>query len=280
MPALDRKFVGVLVIVAIISTAIGLIIFSRSMETIYTILTYDFPKDPVGRGAFSTSKEINHLTLGLLLDKQVDTVSISFMSLVEADKKLYQITNDDLVGDTLVERASQAGIIPQMMNLTDFPHPHDWKPEEIEVISGNTTYDLVLFDFSNISIWAPKPETNLPVIHGVLFDVYGNFSGYFQGGPGYLGWGRALRSITIRRNSNETKYAMVTKGGQPAGTRPMEEAPRLGMVSERNLQKEDIISIDMALDQSKLALGMYIQIVKIRIDGRTREVFITPILSQ
>jgi len=39
-----------------------------------------------------------------------------------------------------------------MMNLTGFPIPHEWKPEEIEVISGSTTYHLVLFDFSNISI--------------------------------------------------------------------------------------------------------------------------------
>jgi len=69
------------------------------------------------------------------------------------------------------------------------------------------------------------PETDLSVIHGVLFDVYDNFSGYFQGGPGYLGRGRSLRSISIHRNANETKYAMVTKGGQPSGPRPMEEAP-------------------------------------------------------
>jgi hypothetical protein len=227
-----------------------------------------------------TSKEINHLTIGLLLDRPADTVSISFVSLMEANKKLYPVTNDDLVGDTLVERASSAAIVPQMLNLTDLPIPHDWSPEEIEVISGNTTYDLVLFDFSNISIWAPMPETNLPVIHGVLFNYDGNLSGYYQGGPGYLGWGRALRSLTIRRNSNETKFALVTKGGQPAGTFPMEEAPPMGMVREYDLEKEDIISIDMALDQSKLPQGNYIQIVRIAIDGQTREMFVTPILNE
>jgi hypothetical protein len=55
MPAPDREFVGLLVMVVIISTAIGLLIFSRSTETIYTILTYDYPRDTVeGR---KTSKE-------------------------------------------------------------------------------------------------------------------------------------------------------------------------------------------------------------------------------
>jgi len=52
------------------------------------------------------------------------------------------------------------------------------------------------------------------------------------------------------------------------------------MVRESDLQKEDIIRIDIALDQSKLVQGMYIQIVKIGLDGRTREGFITPILNE
>jgi hypothetical protein len=257
-----------------------MIIFGRSVESIYTILTYDFPKDVVGRGAFSTSKEINHLTLGLLLEKPVGLLTISYSNLMEANKKLFPVTNDDLVGDTLVEKASNVSIIPLMLNLTDFPIPHDWEPEEMEVISGNTTYTLVLFDFSNISTWTPMPETNLPVMHGVLFDSNGNLSGYYQGGPGYLGWGRSLRSLTIRRNSMETKYALETKGGQPVGTLPMVNASSLGTIKECDLVKDDIVSIDMALDQSKLSQGRYIQIVTIEIDGQTRETLVTPILNQ
>ena len=277
---MERKFAGTLAIVAIISTTIGMIIFSRAPESAYTILTYDFPKDAVGRGAFSTSKEINHLTLGILLDRPVGTVMISYANLMQASPKLFPVTNDDLVGETLVERASSAAIIPQMMNLTDFPIPQDWQPEELEVVSGNTTFQLVLFDFSNISSWAPMPQSDLPVIHGVLFDADGNLSGYYQGGPGYLGWGNALRSLTVRRNSNETKYALETKGSQPVGTLPMDDAPRLGRIKEGGLGADDIISVDLALDQSKLAQERYIQIVRIEIDCKPRETFVTPLLNQ
>ena len=124
---MDRKFVGVLVIVAIISTTVGIIIFSRSAASAYSILTYDFPKDAVGRGAFSTSKEINHLTLGVLLNQPAGLVSISYVNLRQADQKLFPVTNEDLVGETRGEKASSAAIIPHMMNLTDFPIPHDWR---------------------------------------------------------------------------------------------------------------------------------------------------------
>jgi hypothetical protein len=277
---MDSRFLGTLVIIGIISTAIGLVIFSRSAESAYTIVSYDYPKDAVGRGKISTSKEINHITLSMVLDRDASRVTISLANLREADTKLYPITNDDLVGDTLVEKATGTGIIPHMLNMTDFPIDHDWGSQEIEVESGNTTYDLVLFDFSNITLWAPDPETKIPVMHGVMFEANGNLSGYYQGGPGYIGWGNALRSITIRRNSNETKYSMETKGGQPEGTLPMEDAPRLGMIRENDLKKDDIISVDLALDQSKLTQTKYILIFRIDIDGKNREVYITPIIHQ
>jgi hypothetical protein len=215
-----------------------------------------------------------------VLDRDAKRVTISLQNLKEADSRLYPITNDDLAGDTLVEKATGTGIIPNMLNMTDFPIDHDWGPQEIEVESGNATYDLVLFDFSNITMWATDPETRTPVIHGVMFEANGNLSGYYQGGPGYLGWGSALRSITIRRNSNETKYSLETKGGQPEGTLPMMDAPRLGVVREYDLEKDDIISLDLALDQSKLPQMKYILVFRIDIDGSNREAYITPIVHK
>jgi hypothetical protein len=273
---MDRRFLGTLAMIGIISTAIGTVIFGRASPASYSVLFYEYPKVG-GRGMFSAEREIEHLTFGLVVNEPVSSVKVSYSYLREIEETH---PPEEVGVDSTLDIARQTGLIPWMMNLSNFPISQGWGPEEFEIDADGMTYQLWLFDFSNVTLWAEEPEPSMPIIHGVLFEEGGNFSGYYVGAPGYLGWGGALQSLTIAIKSEEEKYSVTSKGAQPAGTRPIAEAPANGIIGSEDLEKDDLMSIDLALDPSKLAQGSYVQIVRLNIDGRTEEVFVTTLLNQ
>ena len=80
---LDTRFAGTLVIIAIFSTAAGSLMFGGVTPVGYSILTNEFPTDPVGKGRFLVSKDTDHLTLSLLVDEPSAMLELSYWYMVE-----------------------------------------------------------------------------------------------------------------------------------------------------------------------------------------------------
>jgi hypothetical protein len=280
---LDTRFVGTLVIIAIISTAAGTLMFGGVTPVGYSILTNEFPKDPMSKGRFLASKDTDHLTMSLLVDKPIAMLELSYWYLVATS---YEFSEEDLEGWdelSMSEKASRVGLIPSMMEQTDFPFNDEIRPEELDVTSGSDKFKLLVYDFSDFLDWAPDPVSGLPVLHGVMFNESGILTNYFVGAPGFVGYGRTLKIISITRNSNETRYSIEEKGSQPEGTLPMDESPHLGIVKFADLKQDEILAIELTIDPSsglpydsmaRVYLD-FLHIVRLELDGELEEVFTT-----
>ena len=280
---MDTRFVGTLVIIAIVSTAAGTLMFGGVTPVGYSVLTNEFPTDPVGKGRFLAKRDTDHLTISLLVDEPAAMLELSFWYLVATP---YEISEEDLIGwDELSpsEKASRVGLIPSIMEQIEFPFNDGIQPEELDVTSGTDKFTLLVYDFSDFIDWAPDPVLGLPVIHGVMFNESGIVSNYFVGAPGFMGFGRTLKIVSIGRDYNETRYSIEEKGAQPEGTLPMEEAPHLGMVKFADLKQDEILAVELTIDPSSglpynSKSGVYLDllhIVRIELDGELKEVFTT-----
>jgi len=277
---MDTRFAGTLVIIAMVSTAAGSLMFGGVTPVGYSILTNEYPTDPVGKGRFLASKDTDHLTISLLVDKPAAMLELSFWYLVESP---YEITEENLVGWdklSMSEKASRVGLIPSMMELKEFPFSDGIHPEELDVTSGSDEFKLFVYDFSDIIDWASDPVLDLRVIHGVMFNESGFISNYFVGAPGFMGYKQTLKIISVSRNNNETRYSIEEKGGQPAGTLSMDEAPHLGIIKFADLMQDEMLAVELTIDPSA---GLpynsmarvyfdFLHIVRIELDGELKEV--------
>lgn len=274
---MDRRFVGLLLMIGIASTAAGALIFARGPQSAYSLVENEYPIDPRGRGYLPLTSGTARFQLGVLLNKPAGRLTISFATLVNTSYELSGVEPQTWGEMELRDKASHVALIGEILNLTeDYLGDIDCRVEELDLVSGEDGYQLVLFDFSNSSIWSSRAEGDLPLLHGVLFDGNGNISGYFRGSPGFPGWPSAIQSISIKLNSNETKYAPMRKDAQMEGTLPLDQAPRSGMIQLEDLKRNDLLSIDLALDPGRMGSAGLIVTLRIHMDGLLREV--VPIL--
>jgi hypothetical protein len=281
---MDTRFAGILVIIAIVSTAVGSLMFGGVTPVGYSILTNEYPTDPVGKGRFLAIKDTDHLTLSLLVDEPVAMLELSFWYLVETPYEISEVDQVGWDGLSMMEKASRVGLIPSMIELIEFPFNDGIQPEELDVTSGSDKFKLFVYDFSDFIDWAPDPVLGLQVIHGVLFNESGILTNYFVGAPGFMGYGRTLRIVSVSRNYNETRYSIEEKGTQPAGTLPIDESPHLGIIKFPDLKQDEILAVELTMDpsaglpyNSKANLWLdFMHIVRIELDGELMEVF--PIL--
>jgi len=274
---LDKRFLGSLVIIAIISTAVGMLMFARSVEAPYTILTYEYPKDPSGRGSLPTTGEKDHILLSLLVNKPLSLLSISYSYLGTSELDMEKMDQSGWSGLSMMEKASRVGLIPDLIDMQrDLSMPLGWSSQSYELKWGARRFDMVVYDFSNYTAWVGGSLPGLPVLHGVLFDESGNLTGYFTGSPGFLGWKNAVLGISVARGGEETKYAPERKGVQQEGTTPIDEAPKLGVVEFRDLRPDEIVTVDLTIDPGRLPSTVnFTNIIGIGINGRPHEVLAT-----
>ena len=55
----------------------------------------------------------------------------------------------------------------------------------------------------------------------------------------------------------------------------MNRAPELGLVQFRDVRIDDILTVDLAIDPSKMRSTHYLHIVEIEVDGTASETFVT-----
>ena len=263
--------------IAIVSTAIGTLMFAHSAKTPYTILAYEYPKDPAGRGSLPTTGEKDHILLSLLVNKPMSLLSISYSYLHTSELDMEDVDQTGWSGLSVLEKASRVGLIPELLDMqAELPIPLDWRSEELKLEWGQSKFDMVVYDFCNYTAWAPDAIPDLALLQGVLFDEGGNLTGYFTGSPGFLGWEYAVLGVSIRRGEQEMKYAPEQKGVQQEGTEPINDAPRLGKVELKDLKRDEIVTVDLTIDPSKLSAGAnFTNVIRVGINGVPHEVLAT-----
>jgi hypothetical protein len=265
--------------IAIASTAAGILIFGQRSEPVYEVVDHEFPLDARGRAYLPTTEGSERFLLSLYLSKPVSMLAISFGSLRNLT---FDPGDDDPAareGLTLEERAANISSIREALALRDkYPVEVEWPTERVQVQSGDQAYTLIIFDFSNASAWAGEAEGDIPLIHGALFDEAGNITGYFQGSPGFLGWPDAIHSLTVKVGSQETKYAPLRKGTQQPGTLPLDQAPELGGIQLEDLGGDTFVTIDTAVEASLMGLTEIIHLIRIEINGDPQENLATLLL--
>jgi len=263
--------------IGIASTAAGAVIFARGPRSAYSVVENEHPIDPRGRGYLPLTGGTARFQLGILLNKPAGRLTVSFVTLVNTSYELSGAEPQTWDEMDLQGKASHVAVIGEILNLTEkYLSDIDCRVEDLDLVSGEDEYRLVLFDFSNSSIWSSRAEGDLPLLHGVLFEGTGNISGYFRGSPGFPGWPSAIQSISIKLNSNETKYAPMAKDAQMEGTLPLDQAPRSGTIELEDLKKNDLLSIDLAVDPGRMGSAGLIVILRIHLNGLLKEVM--PIL--
>jgi len=273
----DRRFLGLLLMIGIASTAAGALIFARGAKSAYSVIENEYPIDPRGRGYLPLTSGTARFQLGILLNKPAGRLTVSFATLVNTSYKLSGVEPQTWGEMELQDKASHVALIGEILNLTEeYLSDIDCRVEELDVVSGEDAYRLVLFDFSNTSTWSSRAERDLPLLHGVLFDGIGNISGYFRGSPGFPGWPSAVQSISVKLNSNETKYAPMRKDAQMEGTLPLDQAPHSGTIELEDLKKNDLLSMDLVVDPGRMGSAGLVVILRIHLNGLLREV--VPIL--
>lgn len=274
---MDRRFLGLLLIIGIVSTAAGALIFARRPRSAYSVVENVYPVDPRGRGYLPLTSGTARFQLGILLNKPVGRMTVSFATLVNTSYKLSGVDSQTWDQMGLEDKASHVGLIGEILNLTEkYLSDIDCRVEELDLITGENGDRLVLYDFSNSTSWSNKAEGSLPLLHGVLFDGKGNISGYFRGTAGFPGWSSAIQSISVKLNSNETKYAPMRKDAQMEGTLPLDQASASGTIQLEDLNRDDLLSIDLAVDSGRLGSAGLIVILRIQLNGLLTDVM--PIL--
>jgi hypothetical protein len=61
---------------------------------------------------------------------------------------------------------------------------------------------------------------------------------------------------------------------------PITDASPKGIIRQEDLALDDLVSVDIAVDHSSLGVGSYLQIVRMEVDGKRVETFLTLLLNK
>jgi len=274
MPIVDRKFVGLLLMITIASIALGSIIFARWAGSEYTILSNDYPKDPKGRGYMPTTGETDRFLISVLVSRPLEEMTVEFAYLANTSYRPAEELPEGWDQMDPTQRARYVGSIPYILNRTGEFGGISWSTRIFDLHWGDKKYRLVLFDFSNLTLWAGRNGSTVACLQGVLFDEEGEIAGYFPGRRDFLGYDGAVQRIFVERSGERVEYAPVSKGVQPPGTTPLKKAPPFGRVNFTDLRKDEIVSVGLEVNPAALGSAEYIYILDLKVNGEDRESFV------
>ena len=270
---MDKRFVGLLLMIGIGSVALGSIIFARWGGAEYTILTNDYPKDPFGRGYMPLTEETDRFLMSILVSRPLEEVSLDFAYLVNTTYEAPEQPPQRWNHMDLTVRAAQIGPIPRILNRSGEFGGLQWSTRTYKLEWNDRKYALVLFDFSNITFWAGRNASAVDSLQGVLFDEDGKVAGYFPGRRVFLGYPEALQRLYIERSGKRVEYAAVSKGVQPPGTLPLSQTPAFGRVNFTEVRKDEIVSVGFEVNPARLSPTEYVYLTYLAVNGEQRETF-------
>ena len=274
MPIVDRRFVGLLLMITIASVALGSIIFAPWGGSEYTILSNDYPKDPKGRGYMPTTGETDRFLISILVSRPLEEVTLQFAYLANTSYRLSKELPEGWDQLDLAERARHVGSIPHILNRTGEFGGIPWSTRTFDLQWGDKKYTLILFDFSNLTLWAGRNGSTVACLQGVLFDEEGEIAGYFPGRKDFLGYERAVQRIFVERSGERVEYAPVSTGVHPPGTTPLKKAPPFGRVNFTDLRRDEIVSVGLEVNPAALGSAEYICILDLKVNGEDKDSFV------
>jgi hypothetical protein len=266
--------IGVLAIAAILSTMLVFLLIYERVDRTVQILRNEW-QVPISKGV----KQLPGLegrysySLSIVLRRPVQDLLLKFGVLRNRSFTLNYTGWDGL---SKREKAlsieevrmvvDKVGELTQAVDLevTELESTYEW---------NGTSYEMLLLDFTSSVVTFAPPEAadSMNTLFAFLFDPTGNISQFYSGySDFFLGRTAAIEDLTFGVNENTTTYA--TKGVQKEGYKPMTDAPGFGVMSFRDLEKDDRVFALLAVNPGRIVgREAILQIIQLRLDGETLE---------
>ena len=274
----DIRLVGTLAIAAIIGSALATLMFAEKIDRTVEVLRDDW-QVPASEGLQRLPAMENRYpySLSLVVRRPVRELVVDFGSLLNTTFKL---DYDDWASLDMRQRALRISEVAELDGkVAHLAGTMEVNVEEMQtsIEHAGKKYDLYLLDYSpSLEALAPADVSgSLPTLFAFLFDSSGNLSQYYRGSADFFhNRLRSIEDITVGLNENMTTYS--SRPHERPGYAPVSDAPALGRLTFANLQKDDRVSILIAVNGARVGgSGSILQIVRIRVNGK----LINPVIN-
>jgi hypothetical protein len=267
----DRRLLGILVMAAIISTALAFILFQESVTERIEILKNEWgisSLDGYRRLTFSEG-EVPYF-LSLLLRKDSGDLALRFgmlrNSTFEVDMESWESLSDE-------EKAKRIREIDELESsiatISDDLKIRPWM-QTTTVDMGGRMQEVLVIDYSAY-IESESPEEVFGTLRGlfaVMLGPEGNISQYYKGSWDFFEDRlNSIQELTVQLNEHLTRYAndqLIVPGEEPLSALHGNR----GRLSFKNLDADDRIFFSMSVNGAEVVGNEAIlQLVQIRLEG-------------
>ena len=275
---LDRRLLGALGMVAILSSGLFNLFFTVEAERSIEILKNDWAvPGQIGGGRLPLEERRYPYTLGMMIRKPVHDLVLRFGVLRD---RPFAANYTAWQGLSTREKALRV----KAVNELDGKVRDRYGPLGVEVLEREVDFDwrgpkckILLLDYSPCveALAPPQAGEDLALLFALVFDDSGNLSQFYRGYPDFfLARRTAIQDMTIQLNDNLTKYSPPLIR-QP-GSFSLDDLPALGTVRYRDLEKGDRLFFSMGVTGARIGgTEAIMQVVQIRVDGQ----YIDPIIN-
>jgi len=287
----DKSLIGIILIALVVSTVITLFIIGEGGGP-YSIIKTEYSKSGTGRWLTGVN---------LLAKEPIGSLRISHFALINRTDLIGEIDRNGTPEEVCkrirsleayLKAVEAVGGEPTIRKLrVEIPR---WEDENSMV---REEFDLYLYDFSDY-VWQAVPDEIMYSLQrprfgwGHLYDYYSAFGcafdedgklTYFLEGVAdfYVNKVIIIDELSVQLNQNKTTYYGVTREDTTGEERSVLFAPDRGVVTFKDLSRNDRMSVVFSMDTSKFPLdqrGLHqipirsvLHIVEITVDGTETE---------
>lgn len=245
-----REFIGIVLIALTASTIVTLMLIGEVSEDRVEVLENKHPK---GLGHDSR----NTFSLALIAREPLTSVVIEVSALRELDTTTMEVEMGQFGREammelepisTMMEMCNQIGVEPEEFEMED-------------VVRNKTTQDLYVFDFTdaladiNGNVVSGYDDWGLTTVYAGFFNESG--MSYLYGGVSDFFFMRnsTITELSVEFNDDKKVYKRLKELSPSeiaSGVPDMLDAPPLGMVEFRDLEKDDTMRLAFSIDRSSV----------------------------
>ncbi len=245
-----REFIGIVLIALTASTVVTLMLIGEVSEDRVEVLENKHPK-----GLSHDSR--NTFSLALIAREPLTSVVIEVSALRKLDTRTMDLEMGQFGREammelepisTMMEMCNQIGVEPEEFEMED-------------VVRNKTTQDLYIFDFTDAlanvdgSIVSGYDDWGLTTVYAGFFNESGMSHLYGGVNDFFFMRNSTITELSVEYNDDKEVYKRLKELSPSeiaSGVPDMLDAPPLGMVEFRDLEKDDTMRLAFSIDRSSV----------------------------